>query len=106
MNGIYSRIRTSCEEKNITIRDLEKMMGMKPNSLEDLRTEMPSVEELILLALYLEKPPYWIKSGQRLNKLSIAEECLILTFRELDDRGKRCVTHNASYQFEENHKTN
>lgn len=101
MDGIYLRINEICEKCGITIRDLEEVMNMKPNSLERLKTEMPSVKDLVLLAKCLDKSPYWIKSGQKLNNLNVDEECLILIYRNLDDRGKRCVTNTAGYQLHE-----
>ncbi len=99
MQGIYRRIREACEERHITLRDLEEIMYMKPMALEELRTEMPSIFELILLSKALEKSPYWIKSGQKLNKLNIDEECLIMLFRQLDTRGKKTVENTASFQI-------
>jgi len=95
--NIYTRIKQLCEKQELTVEDIEEITKIPPNTIKKWDKESPEIEYFLRVTCSLGVSPYWLMSGQKLNKLKDDEEILILLYRYSDKRGKKTI-NNVAYQ--------
>ena len=49
---MFERVKILCEERNISIRELERQLGYSRNTLYSLKNQVPGVDKLEIIADY------------------------------------------------------
>lgn len=101
--GIVKRIREKCEEKGLTISQLEKNTGLSNASIDkwDKLNQKPSYDKIYRVAETLKVSLDWLLTGKESENLSPEEQKLIELYRTADDRGRRRILRSAEDEAQE-----
>lgn len=81
--GIYERIQQKTIEKGISIKFLEKKVGLGNGVIKKWSTSFPQCNKLLLVANYLQVSLDWLVTGNNVNTINNAEKELLTYFSEL-----------------------
>lgn len=114
---IYNNIINLIESNNLTIFQLEKAINLSNGTIDRWKNSNPRVDKLLLVAEYFNLPlDYFVSRdcfSEKTNSLlpsefclSIDEENLLETYRELDRTGKNLIQKSlrkvwADYHIED-----
>lgn len=86
--GIYDRIKIKADEKNISIKALERESGLGNGVIKRWNNTSPQCNKLEKVANYLQTSIEWLITGKENNNLSNEEKDLIKNYRELSEKNK------------------
>lgn len=89
--GIGNRIMEICMQKEYPVQNLEEKLKLPSGTIRSWNTKSPFIFDFLNVCQELKQHPYYIYSGQKLNKLERNEEELIFIYRQLDGRGRRVI---------------
>lgn len=84
--GIYERIQEKATEKGISIKALEKEVGIGNGIIKKWNTSSPQCNKLLMVANYLHVSLDWLVTGKKNSQLSQNEKELLENFAQLPER--------------------
>ena len=99
--NLTSRIKSKCQELNISIRQLEIKSGLTNGQISRWNEKKPSYDKVLSVADILNVSIEWLITGKEPETLTPEEQQLIDAFRAADQRGKRRILQAAETELQE-----
>lgn len=99
--NLTSRIKSKCQELNISIRQLEIKSGLTNGQISRWNEKKPSYDKVLSVADILDVSIEWLITGKEPETLTPEEQQLIDAFRAADQRGKRRILQAAETELQE-----
>ena len=101
---LVERIKTKCQENSISVKALEREIGLANGSIRRWDNQKPSYDKIILVANKLQTSFYWLITGKEAPELNPDEEKLIEYYRSSDERSKKMILAMAAAGADQEHE--
>lgn len=94
--NIVERIKNLCDNKNTSIKALEREIEISNGSIRHWNEKSPAVERVLRVANYFNVSVEWLLTGKESNELSDEETKLLELFRSSNNIGKKYTLEDAA----------
>ena len=88
---IYERIKSKADEAGISLKALEKEVGLGNGIIKKWEKTSPQCNKLEKVANYLQVSIEWLITGKEKENITTEEENIIKAYRKADSRAKQMV---------------
>lgn len=107
MNSIYGRILDELNQRNITGKELGKLLGLKKSPLTDWKNgkSKPTLEQIIKTCDIFALSADYLLFGKRNNNLSPDETNLITLYHKLSQEDQSEILSIIELKLQRNHQS-
>ena len=92
---MVERIKGLCKNNKISIKALEKELGIGNGSIAKWTKSKPSVENILKISQKFDVSLDWLVTGKEPEELTQEERNLVNLYRAAEERGKRAIIRTA-----------
>lgn len=103
--NIYERIKLKADETGISIKALEKEVGLGNGVIRHWKDNSPQCNKLEKVANYLQVSIEWIITGKEANNLSREENEIISAYKKANETDRQIVRLTLEKYMKNNQKS-